>query len=347
LDSINFDKKILNTTGKEFLFSIDHCFNIKNKGTIVTGTILKGKASINDEIYFPELCEKKVIKEMQMFKKPIAKAFQGDRVGMLIKNLDHTKLERSLACNEGFVQNINGGIFILRKIPHYKHEIKSNSKFYVIIGNQGVMARCLFFSRDKVEDIIYKDFNNDNVMKTSVNLKYFYNNEYKNQEYLTDNSEDYIFAYLKFDNSLLMPPDMILLGSKIDFDVSHKSNRIAFYGKMVDKLNESDNKKLKVYKMKTKSGSILRMTDENIAVVKGLFKKDSNVEDFVGKKVTILESEGKVVGTIQCSFGQAGKVKVVFGENVREMKLSNNDGKEIDFNSFTIQLEYKKYVKYK
>jgi selenocysteine-specific elongation factor len=306
---------------------------------------LKGKAAINDEIYFPEICEKKVIKEMQMFKKPITKAVQGDRVGMLIKNLDHTKLERSLACNEGHVQNIHGGVFILRKIQHYKQEIKSNSKFYVIIGNQGVMAKCFFFAKAKPEDIIYKDFNNDNVMKTSINHKYFYNNEYKYCEYLNDNSEDYIFAVLKFDNSLLMPPEMIMLGSKIDFDVSHKSNRIAFFGKMVDKVVENDTKKLKVYKMKNKSGGILRMVEDNLAVVKGLFKKDSNMDDFIGKKVSILESEGKVEGVIQCSFGQAGKVKVVFNENIRDLKLKNNDGNEIDFNSFTIQLEYKKYVK--
>jgi selenocysteine-specific elongation factor len=331
--------------GKEFLFCIDHCFSIKNKGTIVTGTILKGKAGIGDEIYFPEICEKKVIKEMQMFKKPIAKAFQGDRVGMLIKNLDHTKLERSLACSEGYVQNVHVGIFILRKIQHYKQEIKSNSKFYLIIGNQGVLAKCFFFSKDTPESIVYRDFFNDNIMKTTINTKYFYNNEYKYQEYLIDYNDDYIFAYLRFDNNLLMPPDMVALGSKIDFDVSHKSNRIAFYGKMVDKVVEGDMKKLKVYKMKTKSGNILRMVDERLAVVKGLFKKDSNVDDFIGKKVTILESNGKIEGNIQCQFGQAGKVKVMFNENVKDLKLKNNDNNEIDFNSFTIQLEYKKYVK--
>jgi hypothetical protein len=50
-----------------------------------------------------------------MFKKPIGSAYQGDRVGMLIKNLDHTKIERSLACSEGYVQSIDFGIFILKK----------------------------------------------------------------------------------------------------------------------------------------------------------------------------------------------------------------------------------------
>ncbi len=74
------------------LFSIDHCFNIKNKGSIVTGTVLQGGVAVKEEIYFPQICEKKTVKEIQMFKKPITKAYQGDRIGMLIKNLDHTKV---------------------------------------------------------------------------------------------------------------------------------------------------------------------------------------------------------------------------------------------------------------
>ena len=93
INKVNFDRK--NTENlidqKNFLFSIDHCFNIKNKGTIVTGTVLNGKISVGDTIFFPDLSCKKVVKEMQMFKRPISKVCQGDRVGMLIKNLDHTK----------------------------------------------------------------------------------------------------------------------------------------------------------------------------------------------------------------------------------------------------------------
>jgi len=90
IETVDFNKRI--KSDKKFLFSIDHCFNIKNKGTIVTGTVLEGTVSVKDDIYFPELCEKKVVKEMQMFKKSITKAYQGDRIGMLIKNLDHNKV---------------------------------------------------------------------------------------------------------------------------------------------------------------------------------------------------------------------------------------------------------------
>ena len=89
LDKTNFYKRNFKD---KFLFSIDHCFNIKNKGTIITGTVLQGKVAVNDEIFFPTLSEKKMVKEIQMFKKSTTKAYQGDRVGMLMKNLDHTKV---------------------------------------------------------------------------------------------------------------------------------------------------------------------------------------------------------------------------------------------------------------
>lgn len=346
IENVDFNKKSISNLKKDFLFTIDHCFNIKNKGTIVTGTILKGKVTNGDEIYFPELCEKKVVKEMQMFKKSISKAYQGDRVGMLIKNLDHTKMERSLACSDGYVQSIDSGIFILRKVNFYKNEITSNSKFFVIVGNQGVMAKCTFFNKlitnnkDLIED------NSKNIISSNVNMKQFYSSEFDYVEKLSS-SEEYTFAYLKFDQKMLIPPDMIALGSKIDFDVSYKSNRIAFYGKLIDFNNSNFDVpgKLKIFKVKNKSGSILRLVDDKSVIVQKLFKKDSNIDDFIGKKVKILESDGKIEGIILSKFGQSGKVKVEFNTTIKNLKLLNTEGNEIDYNQFSVQLEYKKYIK--
>ena len=75
---------------------IDHCFKIKNKGTVATGTIMQGNIKINDEIFFPELSNKYMIKEIQIFKKSVKSATKGDRVGLLIKNLDNQKIERTI-----------------------------------------------------------------------------------------------------------------------------------------------------------------------------------------------------------------------------------------------------------
>lgn len=49
---------------KDFLFAIDHCFSIKGKGTIVTGTVLAGAAAIGDTIELPAMKVDKKIKSM-------------------------------------------------------------------------------------------------------------------------------------------------------------------------------------------------------------------------------------------------------------------------------------------
>jgi len=58
-------------TKKPFMFSIDHCFQIKGQGTIITGTCLAGQAKVGDIIEFPALKQEKKIRSMQMFRKPV------------------------------------------------------------------------------------------------------------------------------------------------------------------------------------------------------------------------------------------------------------------------------------
>jgi selenocysteine-specific elongation factor len=71
-----------------FFFMIDHCFSVKGKGTVVTGTVLQGKVKKGDEIELPEIGFKNKIKSMQMFRKDIAEIHRGDRAGILINQLD-------------------------------------------------------------------------------------------------------------------------------------------------------------------------------------------------------------------------------------------------------------------
>lgn len=71
-----------------FVYLIDHCFQIKGKGCVVTGTVIQGKIEKGMEIELPEINFKGKIKSIQRFKKAIDSASQGDRVGMLINNLN-------------------------------------------------------------------------------------------------------------------------------------------------------------------------------------------------------------------------------------------------------------------
>ena len=293
---------------------------------------------VNDEVFFPELQTKKQVKEIQIFKKPVESAGKGDRVGMLIKNLDSEKIERSIICStkSNEVTLCEGGLFLIKKVQLFKQNIDSNSKYYIMIGNQGVNASFLFF--EEKQTIQEKD-----IRKVNIDLKELYKKEFLLSPSI-DNYSDYYFSFVKFDSKILIPNNMIVVGSKNDIDISQKTNRIAFFGTIVDANYQNVKNSLKIYKMKTKEGTILRIND-GVAVVKGLFKKDnSSIDTFIGKKVSI-KQDRSITGEILSTFGQSGKVKVKFETDLLALKLKDNDNNEIDYKQFIVELEYKKYTK--
>lgn len=59
------------TKNQPFQFAVDHCFQIKGQGTVMTGTILSGQVKIGDTIEIANLKLEKKVKSMQMFRKPV------------------------------------------------------------------------------------------------------------------------------------------------------------------------------------------------------------------------------------------------------------------------------------
>ena len=352
----------INKKNESLIAYIDHCFKIKNKGTVATGTIMKGNIKINDEIYFPELSNKYMVKEIQIFKKSVKSATKGDRVGLLIKNLDNQKIERTIITSVGSkeINFLDGGILLLRKVNLYKDKLKSNNKYYVMIGNQGISAKCLFFDYIKKKEELFIKYDINNIKKTEICEKnMFYTKEYQYLEEIdvTDNNE-YYFAFVKFDKKIIVPNKMIFLGTNIDIDISeNKKDRLAFYGKIIFCNNDINEiiKDLKIAKNKMKEGRIIRVTPENkkICIVRGFIKKENmgNINNILGKEIYgRIENEDKneikeenkneednkkIIGKILSSFGQVGKLKVEFNQ-------------EIDVKSFKniiLEMPIKKYVK--
>jgi selenocysteine-specific translation elongation factor len=97
------------------LIAVDHCFQIKGKGTILTGTILSGVLKINQDIEIPSISEKKKVKTIQMFKKPVESAQKGDRIGFSVTQLDSSKFERF----NYFIHEIGVMYVILVKFQRY------------------------------------------------------------------------------------------------------------------------------------------------------------------------------------------------------------------------------------
>ncbi len=110
---------------KPFLMSIEDVFSIKGRGTVGTGRIERGICKVGDEIEIVGLrkdAKKTVVTGVEMFNKTLEKGIAGDNVGVLLRGIERTDLER------GQVLAKPGSI-----TPHTKFE----GKIYVLTKEEG------------------------------------------------------------------------------------------------------------------------------------------------------------------------------------------------------------------
>ncbi len=81
---------------KPFLMSVEDVFSIKGRGTVATGRIETGKININDEIEIVGIKETKktVCTGVEMFHKLLDSGMAGDNVGILLRGVERTDIER-------------------------------------------------------------------------------------------------------------------------------------------------------------------------------------------------------------------------------------------------------------
>jgi len=82
---------------KPFLMSIEDVFSIKGRGTVGTGRIERGRCKVGDEVEFVGLMtapRKTVLTGVAMFNKTLEYGMAGDNVGVLLRGIERTDLER-------------------------------------------------------------------------------------------------------------------------------------------------------------------------------------------------------------------------------------------------------------
>jgi elongation factor Tu len=82
---------------KPFLMSIEDVFSIKGRGTVGTGRIERGTVKVGDEVEIVGLMKaprKTVVTGVEMFQKTLEKGIAGDNVGVLLRGIERTDLER-------------------------------------------------------------------------------------------------------------------------------------------------------------------------------------------------------------------------------------------------------------
>src|SRR3954469_6335265 len=82
---------------KPFLMSIEDVFSIKGRGTVATGRIERGKVKVGEEVEIIGLMKtpkKTVVTGVEMFNKTLEYGMAGDNVGVLLRGIERTDLER-------------------------------------------------------------------------------------------------------------------------------------------------------------------------------------------------------------------------------------------------------------
>ena len=81
---------------KPFLMPIEDVFSIKGRGTVATGRIEQGKVNVNEEVEIVGIKDnqKTVVTGVEMFRKMLNEGQAGDNVGLLLRGIERTQIER-------------------------------------------------------------------------------------------------------------------------------------------------------------------------------------------------------------------------------------------------------------
>jgi elongation factor Tu len=112
-----------------FLMPIEDVFGIKGRGTVVTGRIERGKVKMAEAIEIigmnEEIPRKTVVTGVEMFQKTLDEGIAGDNVGVLIRGIERTDVERGqVLAAPGSIKphkKFKANVYVLKKEEGGRH----------------------------------------------------------------------------------------------------------------------------------------------------------------------------------------------------------------------------------
>ncbi len=115
-------------TDKPFLMPVEDVFTITGRGTVATGRVERGTLHVNEEVEIIGIKEegrKTVATGIEMFRKTLDEARAGDNIGILLRGVQRTEVERgqviakpgSVRCHDHFA----GQVYVLTKEEGGRH----------------------------------------------------------------------------------------------------------------------------------------------------------------------------------------------------------------------------------
>jgi selenocysteine-specific elongation factor len=263
-----------------FKMVIDHSFPIKGTGTVVTGTVIRGRVRVGDETEISPINLRFRIKSIQTFKESRDTAQAGDRVGIALQNADYHSIYRGCyASLPGSLKPSNHVIAKAKVNKYYKHNITPGLAMHVTIGMSSVQARVFPYRIEEGVKIVAPALENE-VFTSYVKLS---------SPLVAEKGDRILFSLLS------LPPTSL---------------RIAAGGVVMESLDNAP----VLESIQEKTGIVDRTMQESKVVIEGLARSRVGAERLVGKTVT---TEGNVKGMLFSAFGGKGLILATFDQMPR------------------------------
>ena len=114
---------------KPFMMPVEDVFSIKGRGTVVTGRVDRGKVKVGEAMEIIGLREKNmntVVTGVEMFHKIRAEVMDGDNLGLLLRGIERTDVERGMVvAKPGSItphRKFMGEVYVLKRDEGGRHK---------------------------------------------------------------------------------------------------------------------------------------------------------------------------------------------------------------------------------
>ena len=114
-------------TDKPFLMPVEDVFSITGRGTVATGRVERGTVHVSDEVEIVGIKPRKktVVTGIEMFRKLLDEGRSGDNIGVLLRGVDRTEVERGQVLSKpGSIHphtHFKGQVYVLTKDEGGRH----------------------------------------------------------------------------------------------------------------------------------------------------------------------------------------------------------------------------------
>ena len=258
---------------------IDHAFNVKGHGTVVTGTLLEGTISVGQRIKIEPPAVSARVRSIQTFGESRESASSGDRVGLNLPEVDPDKIFRGCYISEDPSLKVTLNVHAhMTMNPLYKGRVTKKMIVSATIGMPTVTA-----------EVVPVDIIDD---------KWITNEEVDSNEF---------DCILSLQRRLAIRPNMKIILIRTDF--APTMMRIVATGFVIQPLE-----RMLLHKRRQRIGRIQRIRDDDV-LVEGLASTQEIAKKIVGKKIM---TESKIDGIVIATFGTRGVIIAKFDGPVKE-----------------------------